>query len=173
MTHLWTKNTQLDISPKKRYRCGARGRDHDHPAWLWPKISQTCSVRENYHGQTREPPWSRGLFKRLQILPLPCEYIFSLLNFIINNQEHFQINSVVHSVNTRNKNHLHRPVASLTGFQKSTYYSGINIFNNLPSSLKSPMNEKATFKVALKIYLNTHSFYSVDEFLVSKTVSSS
>jgi hypothetical protein len=31
------------------------------------------------------------------------------------------------------------------------------------------MNEKAKFKEALKRYLNTHSFYSVDEFVVSKT----
>jgi hypothetical protein len=28
----------------------------------------------------------RKLFKRLEILPLPCEYIFSLMNFIVNNQ---------------------------------------------------------------------------------------
>jgi hypothetical protein len=32
---------------------------------------------------------------------------------------------------------------NLTCFQKSTYYSGTKIFNNLPSSLKSLMNEKA------------------------------
>jgi hypothetical protein len=56
--------------------------------------------------------------------------------------------------------------------QKSTYYSGIKIFNNLPSSLKSLMNEKGEFKVALKRYLNTHSFYSIDEFLLSKNDSS-
>jgi hypothetical protein len=115
----------------------------------------------------------RDLFKKLQILPLPCEYIFSWLNFIISNQGHFQTNSVVHSVNTRNKHRLQRPIANLTGFQKSTYYSGINIFNNLPSSLKSLMNENATFKEALKRYLNTCSFYCVDEFQVSKTDSSS
>jgi IS1 family transposase len=114
----------------------------------------------------------RELFKRLQILPLPCEYILPLLNFIINNQEHFQTNSAVHSVNPRNKHHLHRPVANLSCFQKSTYYSGIKIFNNLPSSLKSLMNEKVEFKVALKQYLNTYSFYSVDEFLLSKRNSS-
>jgi hypothetical protein len=81
----------------------------------------------------------RDLFKRLQIVPLTCEYIFSLLNFIISNQEHFQTNSGVHSVTTRNKHHLHRPAANLTGFQKNTYYSGIKVFNNLPSSLKSFM----------------------------------
>jgi hypothetical protein len=92
----------------------------------------------------------KDLFKRLQILPLPCEYIFSLINFIINTQERFQTNSAVHSVNTRNKHHLHRPIANLSCFQKSTYYVGIKIFNNLPSSLESLMNEKAQFKVALK-----------------------
>jgi hypothetical protein len=88
----------------------------------------------------------RDLFKRIQILPLPYDYIFSWLNFIISNQGHFQANSVVHSFNTRNKHHLHRPIANLTGFRKRTYYSGINIFNNLQSSLKSLMNEKAKFK---------------------------
>jgi hypothetical protein len=102
-----------------------------------------------------------------KLLQSPSVYLlylptFSLLNFIINNQEHFQTNSSVHSVNTRDKHHLHRPVANLTCFQKSAYYSGMKIFNNLPSSLKSLMNEKVKFKVALKRYLNTHAFYSVD-----------
>jgi hypothetical protein len=32
----------------------------------------------------------RNLFMSLEILTLPCEYIFTLMNFIINNQEHFQ-----------------------------------------------------------------------------------
>jgi hypothetical protein len=39
---------------------------------------------------------------------------------------------------------------NLTCFQKSAYYSGIKVFSNLPSSLKSLMNEKAQFKLALK-----------------------
>jgi hypothetical protein len=54
-------------------------------------------------------------------------------------------NADVHSVNTRNKCHLHRPVANISCFQKSAYYARINIFNNLPSGLKSLMNEKAKF----------------------------
>jgi hypothetical protein len=98
------------------------------------------------------------LFQRLQILPLPCEYIFSFLNFIISNQEHFQANSAVHSVNARNKHHLHRPIANLTVFQKSTHYSGIKIFSTLPFSLKRLMNEKAKFKEALNRDLYTQSF---------------
>jgi predicted peroxiredoxin len=79
---------------------------------------------------------------------------------------YFQTNSAIHSVNTRNKNQLHRPIANLSCFQKSAYYAGIKIFNSLPSSLTSLINKKAEFEVALKRYLITHSFYSVDEFLM-------
>jgi hypothetical protein len=43
----------------------------------------------------------RGLFKRLETLTLPCEYIYLLINFITNNKEHFQGNADVHSANTR------------------------------------------------------------------------
>jgi hypothetical protein len=50
-------------------------------------------------------------------------------------------------------------------FQKSTFYAGIRIFKRLPLSLISLKNEKTKFKVALRKCLNTHSFYSVDEFL--------
>jgi hypothetical protein len=32
---------------------------------------------------------SGKLFMRLEILPLPCEYIFTLMNFVVNNQELF------------------------------------------------------------------------------------
>jgi hypothetical protein len=66
----------------------------------------------------------RDLFKRLEILTLPCEYIFSLINLIRKNQVHFQTNADVHSVNTRNKHHLHRPTTNLSPFQKSAYYAG-------------------------------------------------
>jgi hypothetical protein len=34
----------------------------------------------------------RNLFMRLEILPLPCEDIFTLMNFVVNNKEHFQTN---------------------------------------------------------------------------------
>jgi hypothetical protein len=32
----------------------------------------------------------RNIFMRLEILPLPCECMFTLMNFVVNNQEHFQ-----------------------------------------------------------------------------------
>jgi len=42
----------------------------------------------------------RSLFKQLEVLPVTCQYILSLMNFIINNQEIFQTNSSVHNINT-------------------------------------------------------------------------
>ena len=85
------------------------------------------------------------------------------MSFFIRNQEKFQTNSSVHNINTRNKRHLHRPVANLSCFQKVASYSGIRIFNSLPRSVTNFKNEKTQFKVALKKFLNSHSFYAVDE----------
>jgi hypothetical protein len=107
----------------------------------------------------------RNLFLSLESLPLPCEYIFTLMNLVVNNQEHFQTNSAVHSVNTRNRDHLHWPIANLS------YYAGIKILNSLPSNPRSLMNKQTQFKVALKSYLNTDSFYSAEEFLTFKNCS--
>jgi hypothetical protein len=109
----------------------------------------------------------RDRFKRLQILTLPCEYIYSLINFITNNVELFQTNTDAHSVNTRHKHCLHNPADYLLRFQKIAYYTGIKIFNNLPSDIKSLMKEKARFKIILKRYLITHLYCSVDEYLLS------
>ena len=112
----------------------------------------------------------RRLFKQLEILSVPCHYILSLTNFIINNHEIFQTHSSVHNINTRHKHHLHGPNANLSCFQKSTFYAGIKIFNSLPPSLTILKNDKAKFKAALRKYLPTPSFYSVHEFLSVKII---
>jgi hypothetical protein len=78
------------------------------------------------------------------------------MKFFIGNHEKFQTDLSVHSINTRNKHHLHRPVANLSCFQKSAFYPGVRIFNNLPRSITSLKNEKTQFKVSLKnFYMHT------------------
>jgi hypothetical protein len=89
----------------------------------------------------------------------------SLMNLIVNNLELFQTNSTI--VNTRNKNLL-TPIANLSCFHKGACYTGIRIFNSLPPSLRIISDKKEKFKAALKRYLITHTFYSVDEFLQFK-----
>jgi hypothetical protein len=85
----------------------------------------------------------RDLFKTLEILTLPLEYIFRLINFITNKEEYFQANADVHSVNTRHKHYIHKSTANISCFQNSTYYARIKSFNNLSPDLKSFMSEKA------------------------------
>ena len=77
------------------------------------------------------------------------------MSLFIVNQEKFQTNSSVLSINTRNKHHLHRSVANLSCFQKGASYSEIRIFNNLPRSITSLKNERTQFKVTLKIFICT------------------
>jgi hypothetical protein len=47
---------------------------------------------------------------------LPCEYIFSLINFITHNKEHFQTSADVYCVNTRHKYYLIKPTAKFSCF---------------------------------------------------------
>jgi hypothetical protein len=60
----------------------------------------------------------RCLFTLLEISPVPCQYILSLMNFTVNNQDNLKKNSSIHRINTRNEHHLHRPNATLPSFQK-------------------------------------------------------
>jgi hypothetical protein len=46
--------------------------------------------------------------------------------------------------------------------QKGVYYSGMKIFNGLPKAIKDISSRPEKFKIALKHYLLTHSFYSLD-----------
>jgi len=92
--------------------------------------------------------------------------MFSLLMFVINNFDNFLTSTAVHGVNTRTKHQLYRPVVTLSCIQRGVFYSSIKIFNKLPRILELN-NETPRFMVALRKYLITHVFYSVDEFLSS------
>jgi hypothetical protein len=106
----------------------------------------------------------RNLFKKLDILPVPCQYTFSLMNFFVNNQENFQTNSSVHSII--------QGISTIFVDQLPTYHAFRKVHSILVSefsivyySVTNLKNEKAQIKVALRRYLNAHCFYPVDEFL--------
>ena len=65
-----------------------------------------------------------------------------------------------------NKNHLHRPNCQTILFPKK--YILCRHQNFQQSSLTIFKNDKAKFKAVLRKYLNTHSFYSVDELFICK-----
>ena len=105
------------------------------------------------------------LFKKLVILTFPCLCIFSLMLFV-HKFNNFHPNSCVREINTRYTEQLHRPVVNLSCYQMGVYYySGIRIFNNLPSIISDLKNDKSRFRAALRSCLILLSFYSIEEIL--------
>jgi hypothetical protein len=58
----------------------------------------------------------------------------------------------------------HVPQATLTMYQKGVYYSGIRVFNGLPTDIKDISDSPVKFKTALKHFLYLHSFYALEEY---------
>jgi hypothetical protein len=106
----------------------------------------------------------RQLFKQYQILTLPAQYILSLAMFVIKHKDSFPTNSSIHDLNTRHKFNLHLPLTNLSLVQKGALYSGIKVFNYLPSHIKSFSKDVKQFKHKLKNLLLEQSLYSIEEF---------
>jgi len=92
----------------------------------------------------------RELFKKLEILPLYSQYIFSISIFVMKKKHLFYTNNQIHSIHTRFKTNLHPPTANRIKFQKGMYYSAIKVFNNLPHNIKDLAKETVLFWNELK-----------------------
>jgi hypothetical protein len=61
---------------------------------------------------------------------------------MINNRQHFKINSDIYNINTKNNLDLHYTQSHLPVYQKSALYTGIKVFNRLPVPMKHcPMTQ--------------------------------
>ena len=106
----------------------------------------------------------KQLFKRLKILTLPSQYIFSVLVFIAEYTDLFRFNKDIHSLTVRNLLDLHLPSTHLSMVQRGVLYSGCKVFNNLRTQIKSQFGNLRQFKKRLKNYLIEHSLYSLEEY---------
>jgi hypothetical protein len=93
------------------------------------------------------------LFKELNILPIQSQYIFSILLFVTKIKDQILSNSQVHQINIRQTSDLYVPTANLAIYQKSVHYSGIKLYNHLPTAIKDSSGDKNKLKLALKRYL--------------------
>jgi hypothetical protein len=91
-------------------------------------------------------------------------WAFKGLMFVVNNRNLFLDNAVLYTIKTRNRYNLHPHLSHLTKYQKGVHYAGTRIFNHLPTSIKSIVNETKDFIKTLKRFLLDNSFYSMDEF---------
>jgi hypothetical protein len=109
--------------------------------------------------------WCRNFFKESQILSLISQYMLSFWMFVFQNKNLFSTNIENHNIDSRQWNNLYLPQANLIIYQKGAYYSGIKILNNLPLETKNVAGNQKKFKIALKNFLYTSSFYTMEEYL--------
>jgi hypothetical protein len=88
------------------------------------------------------------------------------MNFLLNNQENFQPNSSIHSTDTAISTTCIDQMPTYLVFKKVHSMPVSEFSTDSLISLISLKNENTKFKLALRKYLNTHSFYSVDEFFM-------
>jgi hypothetical protein len=83
----------------------------------------------------------RELFKNLNILPMYSQYMYSLILFVVNNEDQYKSNHGIHCFNTRQSASLNLSTSRLTVFHTGPYYSGIRAYNHIPPSVKGLSNE--------------------------------
>jgi hypothetical protein len=86
---------------------------------LWPVVGgkKSCYTITDHHHHLHTA------------IPIPSQYIFSILVFVNGNSDLFQLNSEIHDLNTRYNCNLHLPSTQLTLVQKGVHYSGNKIYN--------------------------------------------
>lgn len=106
-------------------------------------------------------------FKSLQILTLPCLYIFEVGVFVKQNIRKFKQAKDLYTRSTRNCNRLVLEVVPKTErFQNNSYAMCRTIYNKIPMRMKEL--ELNAFKTSLRKWLLDNAYYSVDEFLKHK-----
>jgi hypothetical protein len=107
------------------------------------------------------------LFKTTEILPFCSQYIFSLLLCVVNNKHLFTKDLEVHNHETRSANNFRLPNTNWIKYQKGAHYAGFKIFNLLPTYIKCVGNKIQVLNSALKKFLLSNSFYSIEEYFNS------
>ena len=106
----------------------------------------------------------RPIFPRMKILTFPCIYILHILLYVKKNKAKFRLLSEGHSYATRGRTVLTYPIHRTSKYEYSPSYTGVELYNKLPDSIKGVESLKV-FKRQLVEYLLTRCFYSIDEYM--------
>ena len=96
---------------------------------------------------------SRGLFRKLEILPDQWQYLLSLMLYFIDKPNNFQTGLEIHGLHARSKSQLFIPIVNLTSVHKGVTHCGVKIYNSLPNNILNLQNERERFKNELHRYL--------------------
>lgn len=114
----------------------------------------------NYRADVRE------VFKKLNVLTLPCRYILDCLSYIKKNVNRYNLCSDVHAYETRQADNVYINFLRLKKSSIATLYYAPKFFNKLPRTMRF-LSEK-DFILQVKNMLCTNAFYSFDEFLLAE-----
>lgn len=116
----------------------------------------------------RIPQWEscREHFVALDILTVPCLYIFVLLTDLAKNLHKFEDvnNKLARNASRRKEIKNFHPVPILEIAKHTSRYQSIVLYNKLPVELKL-IDNQANFKNKLKSFLLKKCYYSIDEYL--------
>lgn len=102
----------------------------------------------------------KNKFIELNILTMPCLYVFQALLFVKDNEVSYQTGS--HSYNTRQKGNIVPAFHRLSRSREAMGYHGIKFYNVLPERIRSL--PPVQFRKAVSRFLLQQAFYSVDEY---------
>lgn len=110
----------------------------------------------------------RPVFTANDILTAPCIYIYKCLLYMNENLSRFNKLSTFHSYNTRNPDTLSIPLHRTTKYQSSISYTGIKLYNHLPSAVRAMSGRR--FRMTVKSMLIKKAYYSINEYLSDKSI---
>ena len=125
-------------------------------------IIQKKSIRIITNSKPRDS--CRPLFKKLKIMTMFSQYIYSSIIHTVNNRHLYTPNYEIHKYRTRHNKDLHLPIANTMKYTEGPYFAAIKLYNHLPEYIKSLSFDQKRFKNTLKKFLCQHSFYSIQEY---------
>ncbi|KAG7296652.1 hypothetical protein JYU34_000923 [Plutella xylostella] len=124
-------------------------------------VLQKRAIRSIYKLGSRDS--LRELFKEINILTVPCQFIFSNLMYVRKNISTFDTIGSNHDINTRNKHKLAFPAMRLAKVNKSFLGYCIRFYNKLPAEVAQMPENK--FKCYIKEKLSKKAYYKIDDYL--------
>ena len=92
--------------------------------------------------------------------------------FVVKKKNLFILYSENCTKSSRQFNNFYQPITNLTIYQMGVNYMCIKVFHNLPPYIKDISNSVRKFEICVKWFLNVHSFYSIEEYIQYKSITS-
>lgn len=132
-------------------------------------ILQKRAIRAIYKLCSRDS--LRELFKEINIMTVPCQYIYENIMYVRKNINTFTRNCDRHNRNTRSKNKIDQPKHRLAKVRTSFEGLSIRYYNKIPEDILSLSESK--FKSVIKKTLCYKAYYKLDEYINDKEAWSS